>query len=149
MSKSNIWWGGESPANIMYSAKSRPAITNISRWLILLLLMNYQYQYQDHFFSSPTSTFYLTPQLVWASLCCRLVMGQYLGSSGDVISHLNISSLQSSDGGLYQCSAANSVGRARHQANINIYGQFGVLSLANTGNKTSIEDFNGLLKEKT
>ena len=50
-------------------------------------------------------------------------MGQYLGSSGDVISHLNISSLHSSDGGLYKCSAANTVGRASHQANINIYGQ--------------------------
>ena len=82
-------------------------------------------------------------------------MGQYLGSSGDVISHLNISSLHSSDGGLYKCSAANTVGRANHQANINIYGQSPVFRtpLAQTErqreNKTGIQDFNGVLKEKT
>ena len=86
-------------------------------------------------------------------------MGQYLGSSGDVISHLNISSLHSSDGGLYQCSAANTVGRASHQANINIYGQYTVQSCLPSPpllyqkysgeSKTSSQDFNGFLSEKT
>ena len=80
-------------------------------------------------------------------------MGQYLGSSGDVISHLNISSLHSSDGGLYQCSAANTVGRASHQANINIYGQYTVQSSLppllyqkySGQSKTSSQDFNNLM----
>ena len=62
-------------------------------------------------------------------LPCRLVIGQYLSSSGEVISHLNISSLHSSDGGLYKCRAENSVGRAEHQARVNVYGQ-SILQLA-------------------
>ena len=56
-------------------------------------------------------------------LPCRLVIGQYLSTSGEVISHLNISSLQTSDGGLYKCRAENSVGRADHQARVNVYGE--------------------------
>ena len=52
----------------------------------------------------------------------RLVMGQYLGSMGRVISHLNISSVHSSDGGLYRCEASNSVGTVSHASRLNVYG---------------------------
>ena len=53
----------------------------------------------------------------------RLVIGQYLGTSGEVISHLNISRLETSDGGLYKCRAENSVGWAEHRARVNVYGE--------------------------
>ena len=41
---------------------------------------------------------------------------------GDVISHLNISSVQANDGGLYKCVASSKVGVAEHLERINIYG---------------------------
>ena len=66
-------------------------------------------------------------------LPCRLVIGQYLSSSGEVISHLNISSLHSSDGGLYKCGASNTVGKAEHQARVNVYGEFSYPTLLPTG----------------
>ena len=49
-------------------------------------------------------------------------MGQYLSPEGEVISHLNISSVQSVDGGLYKCSAKNNVGVIHHLARLNVYG---------------------------
>ena len=54
--------------------------------------------------------------------CVRMVIGQYLGAGGEVISHLNISSVSTVDGGQYSCLVTNSVGTARHSASINIYG---------------------------
>ena len=53
---------------------------------------------------------------------CRLVMGQYHSPSGEVISHLNISSVHTRDGGQYSCVATNTVASVRHSARINIYG---------------------------
>ncbi|CAL4061193.1 unnamed protein product, partial [Meganyctiphanes norvegica] len=52
----------------------------------------------------------------------RLVVGQFVNMEGDVISHVNISSVSVRDGGLYRCTAANSVGNTRHQARLNVYG---------------------------
>ncbi|XP_040566562.1 cell adhesion molecule Dscam1 isoform X3 [Lepeophtheirus salmonis] len=52
----------------------------------------------------------------------RLVIGQYLSPSGLVISHLNISDVQSEDGGYYKCRAQNAVGFIEHQSSLNIYG---------------------------
>jgi Down syndrome cell adhesion molecule len=49
-------------------------------------------------------------------------MGQYVDISGDVISHLNISHVRADDGGLYKCTAANSVGSVSHSARLNIFG---------------------------
>ncbi|XP_050724052.1 cell adhesion molecule Dscam2-like [Eriocheir sinensis] len=52
----------------------------------------------------------------------RLVKGQYVSAEGDVISHVNISSVHVADGGAYTCTAANSAGEAAHSARLNVYG---------------------------
>ncbi|KAF4532569.1 hypothetical protein B566_EDAN008493 [Ephemera danica] len=53
----------------------------------------------------------------------RFLIGQYVPSHGDVISHVNISSVRVEDGGTYQCTAFNRVGEATHSAQLNIYGK--------------------------
>ena len=52
------------------------------------------------------------------------MIGQYLSPSGEVISHLNISSVHTRDGGLYSCLATNTVASVGHSARINIYGDY-------------------------
>ncbi|CAL4147451.1 unnamed protein product, partial [Meganyctiphanes norvegica] len=52
----------------------------------------------------------------------RLLLGQYVNMDGDVISHVNISSIRVSDGGLYRCKATNAIGNTVHSAHLNIYG---------------------------
>ena len=49
-------------------------------------------------------------------------MGQYVSSVGDVVSHVNVSSVQISDGGSYTCIASNSAGEVSHSARLNVYG---------------------------
>ena len=49
-------------------------------------------------------------------------MGQYVSSHGDVISHVNISSVEVNDGGTYTCTAENSAGTSSHSARLNVYG---------------------------
>ena len=49
-------------------------------------------------------------------------MGQYVSSHGDVISHVNISSVHVADGGTYTCTAENSAGKVYHSARLNVYG---------------------------
>lgn len=49
-------------------------------------------------------------------------IGQYVSASGEVVSHLNISAIQTNDGGLYACVAASTVGSVRHSARLNVYG---------------------------
>jgi hypothetical protein len=65
---------------------------------------------------------------VW---CCvyddRFLIGQYVPSHGDVISHVNISSVRVEDGGTYQCTAFNRVGEASHSAQLNIYGMYNTI----------------------
>lgn len=51
------------------------------------------------------------------------VFGSYLDSSGDVISHLNITVARVQHGGLYTCVAKNNLGVAQHSAALNIYGK--------------------------
>lgn len=52
----------------------------------------------------------------------RYAMGQFVDSSGDVISHLNISHVRPEDGGLYKCTATNAVTSVAHSARLNIFG---------------------------
>ncbi|XP_054281240.1 cell adhesion molecule Dscam2-like [Macrosteles quadrilineatus] len=52
----------------------------------------------------------------------RFVIGQYVPSHGDVISHVNITSVKVEDGGTYKCTATNRVGEASHSAELYVYG---------------------------
>ncbi|XP_071439149.1 cell adhesion molecule Dscam2-like [Hetaerina americana] len=52
----------------------------------------------------------------------RLMIGQYVTVHGDVISHVNVSTVRVEDGGEYRCTASNRVGSASHSARLNIYG---------------------------
>ncbi|XP_024944983.1 Down syndrome cell adhesion molecule-like protein Dscam2 isoform X2 [Cephus cinctus] len=52
----------------------------------------------------------------------RYAIGQYVDQSGDVISHLNITSARAEDGGLYSCVATNTLATVEHKARLNIYG---------------------------
>ncbi|XP_023706889.1 Down syndrome cell adhesion molecule-like protein Dscam2 isoform X2 [Cryptotermes secundus] len=53
----------------------------------------------------------------------RFYVGQYeLMHGGDVISHVNITSVRVEDGGTYQCLASNRVGEVSHRARLNVYG---------------------------
>ena len=52
------------------------------------------------------------------------VLGSFLDSAGDVISHLNISSVRVQHGGLYTCVARNVLGAVQHSATLNIYGMY-------------------------
>lgn len=44
-------------------------------------------------------------------------------SEGDIVSHVNISSLAISDGGTYICTANNTIGSAQQPQQLNIYGE--------------------------
>ena len=43
---------------------------------------------------------------------------------GDIVSHVNISSLVLTDGGRYYCRANNSIGVAEQHVQLNVYGKF-------------------------
>jgi hypothetical protein len=51
------------------------------------------------------------------------VLGSYLDSANNVISHLNISSVRVQHGGLYTCVARNVLGAVQHSAMLNVYGK--------------------------
>nr|XP_037870637.1 Down syndrome cell adhesion molecule-like protein Dscam2 isoform X50 [Bombyx mori] len=69
-----------------------------------------------------------TPDIAWLldgeklSSGERLQIGQFVTADGNVESHLNISSVQTNDGGLYTCFASSKVGSTSHSARVNIYG---------------------------
>lgn len=73
-----------------------------------------------------------TPQISWLldgfplPQNDRLLIGQYVTVYGDVISHVNISSVKSEDGGEYECIANSRAGEASHSARLNIYGEYSV-----------------------
>ncbi|XP_049771417.1 Down syndrome cell adhesion molecule-like protein Dscam2 [Schistocerca cancellata] len=71
----------------------------------------------------PQFTWYLDGRpLTAARLGHRYTIGQYVDQAGDVISHVNISSVRIQDGGLYTCKASNSMGAVSYEARLNIYG---------------------------
>ncbi|GLH14154.1 Down syndrome cell adhesion molecule-like protein Dscam2 [Gryllus bimaculatus] len=53
---------------------------------------------------------------------CRFVIGQYVPTNGDVVSHVNITNVRVEDGGTYQCTAVNRAGEMSHSAELNVYG---------------------------
>jgi len=63
-----------------------------------------------------------TPEITWEldgkrlSNTERLQVGQYVTVNGDVVSHLNISSIHTNDGGLYKCIAASKVGISQYSS---------------------------------
>jgi len=52
----------------------------------------------------------------------RFMIGQYVTAHGDVISHVNITTVSVEDGGEYQCIAENRAGKTQHSARLNVYG---------------------------
>lgn len=44
--------------------------------------------------------------------------------NGDVISHVNISAVNSEDGGEYECTAHSKAGSASHTARLKVYGNY-------------------------
>ena len=72
------------------------------------------------FYSLQSSFVY--PSLIFTNQN-RFQMGQYVSSHGDVISHVNITSVRVTDGGLYECAAHNDAGTTAHAARLNIYGR--------------------------
>ncbi|XP_011342293.1 Down syndrome cell adhesion molecule-like protein Dscam2 isoform X3 [Ooceraea biroi] len=69
-----------------------------------------------------------TPQISWLldgfelPQNDRLLIGQYVTVYGDVISHVNITTVKAEDGGEYECIASSRAGKSRHSARLNIYG---------------------------
>uniref|UniRef100_T1J836 Down syndrome cell adhesion molecule-like protein Dscam2 n=1 Tax=Strigamia maritima TaxID=126957 RepID=T1J836_STRMM len=51
----------------------------------------------------------------------RTKTSSYITADGDVVSHLNLTSTRSEDGGDYSCIAQNRVGSTRHTSRLNIY----------------------------
>uniref|UniRef100_G3TN36 Cell adhesion molecule DSCAML1 n=1 Tax=Loxodonta africana TaxID=9785 RepID=G3TN36_LOXAF len=56
---------------------------------------------------------------------------QYTMSDGTTISHMNITGPQIRDGGVYRCTARNSVGSAEYQARINVRGPPSIRAMRN------------------
>ncbi|NXD29845.1 DSCL1 protein, partial [Spelaeornis formosus] len=56
---------------------------------------------------------------------------QYTMSDGTTVSHMNVSSPQIKDGGVYRCTARNSVGSAEYQARINVRGPPSIRAMKN------------------
>ncbi|CAG7701335.1 unnamed protein product [Allacma fusca] len=52
----------------------------------------------------------------------RIILGDHVTSHGDMISYYNVSGTRVEDGGLYSCTASNTVATVRHSARLNIYG---------------------------
>ncbi|ERL85186.1 hypothetical protein D910_02608, partial [Dendroctonus ponderosae] len=59
----------------------------------------------------------------------RYAISQYMDYTGDVIAHLNITSVRVEDGGLYTCRASNKMGFVEHSARLNVYGRPNIRSI--------------------
>ncbi len=53
----------------------------------------------------------------------RFSVGQWLTTEDDVVSHVNISSVQIKDGGQYKCTASNRVGTVLHMGRLDVFGK--------------------------
>jgi hypothetical protein len=68
------------------------------------------------------------PEITWEldgkplSNTDRRQLSQQIAGSGEVVSHLNITSLHTHDGGLYRCVATSKVGEVSHSAKLNVFG---------------------------
>ncbi|CAF97469.1 unnamed protein product, partial [Tetraodon nigroviridis] len=69
----------------------------------------------------PTITWNLDDEPVARDLS-RVRTSQYTLSDGSTVSHVNVSSPQIRDGGVYRCTARNSAGSSEYQARINVRG---------------------------
>lgn len=75
-----------------------------------------------------TATGNPTPQISWTldgfqlPAHDRIMIGQYVTISGDVISHVNITAVKTEDGGEYECTARSRAGEMQHSARLNVYG---------------------------
>ncbi|XP_042153065.1 Down syndrome cell adhesion molecule-like protein 1 homolog isoform X5 [Oncorhynchus tshawytscha] len=69
----------------------------------------------------PTITWTLDDEAV-ARDPSRVRASQYTLSDGSTVSHVNVSSPEIRDGGVYRCAARNSAGSAEYQARINVRG---------------------------
>ena len=61
-------------------------------------------------------------RIFYILFCPSIQIGQYMKANGEVVSNLNITSIQTNDGGLYACVASSAVGSVRHSSKINVYG---------------------------
>lgn len=61
----------------------------------------------------------------------RIQYGDYVSLSGDVVSYVNISSVQTTDSGLYTCQALNSAGQIAHSEYIHVSGPLTIRSMHN------------------
>lgn len=52
----------------------------------------------------------------------RFRISNQVTATGDKVSYLNITEIQTNDGGLYQCEAVSKVGTASHSARLNVHG---------------------------
>ncbi|XP_067138815.1 cell adhesion molecule Dscam1-like isoform X2 [Centruroides vittatus] len=68
------------------------------------------------------------PQIIWklddSSIPenHRIRYGDYVTKDGAVVSYVNITSVQTEDGGEYQCNANNGVGEVSHKSRVNVLG---------------------------
>lgn len=79
----------------------------------------------------PTITWTLDDEPVARDLS-RVRASQYTLSDGSTVSHVNVSSPQIRDGGVYRCAARNSAGSAEYQARINVRGACLLFNISHT-----------------
>ncbi|CAL8129113.1 unnamed protein product [Orchesella dallaii] len=60
----------------------------------------------------------------------RISVASYQQRNGETVSHLNISTVQVEDSGVYKCEASNLVGNSSHSARLNIYGRIFVKEMS-------------------
>lgn len=60
--------------------------------------------------------------LIETGLVDRIQIDHFVASSNEMVSNLNITAVETNDGGLYKCVATSKVGTAEHSARFNVYG---------------------------
>ena len=58
----------------------------------------------------------------WRLFFFRIQIGHFTAGTNEIISYLNVTAIQTNDGGLYKCTATSKVGSAEHAARYNVYG---------------------------